>query len=127
MGFAIRSWQGRQFHHVKEVACVVVTANLEDVHQTFVAARNGFGGSQTLELAVEEDVFFARLAMDDFTGAEGAGTTSRRDCSSQGYLPAAFSRRNCAMKATSSQRCSSDSDSAKDGIGVPSMPVSSTR
>jgi hypothetical protein len=44
-----------------------------------------------------------------------------------GLLTAAWPRRNCAMNATNSQRCSTVNASAKDGIGVPSMPVTSTR
>ena len=45
----------------------------------------------------------------------------------QPHLPDEPARRNSATYATSSHRCPSAIVSAKDGMGMPSMPVSKTR
>ena len=67
----------RQFHHVIEIADVIVAADLQDIHQTVVGAGERLEPEQALEFAFEMLGVLETLAVDDLHRAQRADGVAR--------------------------------------------------
>lgn len=67
-----------QFHNVVEVPLLVVTADLEDVHESFMRAGDWFELLEAFEFAFVIGFLFKRLATNDFDRAEGSYSIARK-------------------------------------------------
>jgi hypothetical protein len=77
-GRVLTGYWVRQFHHVVEASCLIVSPDVQHLHESFVSARNRFVFENAVKFALVRSVLLESRAINDFDRAQRAQRIARQ-------------------------------------------------